>query len=198
MPRRPVTDGAHTVFTDHRIARRPSPAYGTGTPDSDITTLVAWHEPAGDLAQRNLGIADIKVGERHESFPLVNQGFELLRDSMEKFPNDAPTFTGLGDAFLTAGHSAEATASFEQAIQLEPNVAVHYLHAGLAWKQARDAQKAIDYFEKALQLDPLMEQPYRELEQIYSEAQDAAKVDATYERYLKAFHKTEKSPTHTH
>jgi hypothetical protein len=25
MPRRPVSDGAHTVFTDHRIARRPPP-----------------------------------------------------------------------------------------------------------------------------------------------------------------------------
>ncbi len=191
MPRRPVTDGAHTVFTDHRIARRPPPAHGTATHVDDVTSLVAWHEPAGTLAQRNLGIADIKVGERNESFPLVNQGFELLRDSWEKFPNDPPTLTGLGDALLTAGHGADAVAAFEQAIQLESNVAVHYLHAGLASEQARDSQKAIDDFEKALQLDPLMEQPYRELGRIYSEAHDAAKVNETYERFLKAFHKTE-------
>jgi hypothetical protein len=36
-----------------------------------------------------------------------------------------------------------------------------------------------------------MEQPYRELGRIYSEAHDAAKVNETYERFLKAFHKTE-------
>jgi len=191
MPRRPVTDGAHTVFTDHRIARRPSPASGNAASDESLS-LVAWREPAGVLAQRNLGLADIKVGERNESFPLVNQGFELLRDCWEKFANDPPTLTGLGDALLTAGHGADAATAFEQAILVEPNVAVHYLHAGLAWKQAHDRKKAIEYLEKALQLDPLMAQPYQELAKIYSEADDRAMVNETLERFLKAFQKTER------
>jgi hypothetical protein len=42
---------------------------------------MAWHEPAGALAKRNLGIAEIKVGDRTESFPLVAHGFQLLMDS---------------------------------------------------------------------------------------------------------------------
>lgn len=192
MPRRPVTDGAHTVFTDHRIARRPPPARGTVIAD-ESPSLMAWHEPEGALAQRNLGIAEIKVGERRESFPLVNRGFELLRECWEKFPADPPLLTRLGDALLTAGHGADAAAAFEQAIQLEPNVAVHYLHAGQAWMQAGDTQKAIEDFEKTLQLDPLMEQPYRELGKVYSAAHDGAKVNETYERFLKAFHKTDHS-----
>lgn len=189
MPRRPVTDGAHTVFTDHRIVRRPSQA-GSNAASDEPLSLVAWREPAGALAQRNLGLADIKVGEEKESFKLVNEGLELLRECWKQFPNDPPIVTELGEALLTAGQGADAAAVFEHAIQIEPNVAVHYLHAGLAWKQAHDRKKAIDYLEKALQFDPLMEQPYRELVKIYSEANDSPMAIQTLERFIKAFQKT--------
>ncbi|HEV2349928.1 MAG TPA: multiheme c-type cytochrome [Terriglobia bacterium] len=192
MPRRPVTDGAHTVFTDHRIARRPPPARAT-VPAHESLSLVAWHEPQGALAQRNRGIADIKVGERQESFPLVNQGFDLLRDCWGKFPKDPPTLTGLGDALLTAGQGAEAAAAFEQAIQIEPHDAVLYLHAGLAWKQAGELQKATEDFEKVLQLDSLMEQPYRELISIYSQTHNSEKADEVHARFMKAFQKTDRT-----
>ena len=196
MPRRPVSDGAHTVFTDHRITRRPPPARGTVMAEEAVT-LVAWHEPEGALAQRNLGIADIKVGERKESFPLVSQGFGLLRDCWDKFPNDPALLTSIGDALLTAGQGAEAAGVFEQAIRLEPRVALHHLHAGLAREQTGDLPKAIDLFERALKLDPLMERSYRELEKIYRDHRDPAKVNEIYERFLKAFHKTDKPTTHS-
>ncbi|HEV3276905.1 MAG TPA: multiheme c-type cytochrome [Terriglobia bacterium] len=189
MPRRPVTDGAHTVFTDHRIARRPAaPSSATAGVATDAgVTLVAWHDPAGGLAERNLGLADVKVGDRLENFALVNRGFELLMQCWSDFPNDAALLNGLGTAVLASSHGAEAAATFEQAIQLEPGSAVDQVHAGLAWKAAHDNQKAIGYFEKALQLDPLLEQPYRELAAIYASENDAARLRQTYERYLKAF-----------
>lgn len=189
MPRRPVTDGAHTVFTDHRIVGRPSPANGNKAGNESLS-IVAWREPPGALAQRNLGLADIKVGEQEGSFKMVNQGIELLQECGGKFPNDPQIMTDLGAALLTAGQGADAAAVFERAIQIEPNVAVHYLRAGLAWKQAHNRKKAIDYMEKALQLDPLMEQPYRELVKIYSEANDPGAAIQTLERFIKAFHKT--------
>jgi tetratricopeptide (TPR) repeat protein len=194
MPRRPVTDGAHTVFTDHHIARRPVPASPSsaapalsGAAEGSGLTLVAWHDPPGALAPRNLGLADVKVGDRLENFPLVNQGFQTLMQCWSDFPNDVPVLTGLGTAVLDSGHGAEAAATFEQAIQLDPTSAVNYLHAGLAWKVAHDDQKAIGYFEKALEIDPLLEQPYRELAAVYAAENDPAKLRETYERFRKAF-----------
>ena len=192
MPRRAVTDGAHTVFTDHRIAvhtarelagTASAPAVSAVAPAS----LVAWTDPARPLAQRDLGLAEVNVGDRLESFGLVNQGFQLLMNCWDSFPNDPAVLTGLGRALLAAGHGAEAAASFEQAIQIEPNVAVRYLNAGLAWKAAHDAPKAIENFEKTIQLDPLEEQPYLELASIYADSRDAGMVRKTYERYLSAF-----------
>jgi hypothetical protein len=192
MPRRPVTDGAHTVFTDHRITRRPPPASSSvvaangGSADSHLS-LAAWHSPAGALAERNLGLADVKVGDRLEDFPLVNQGFQLLMQCWSNFPDDPGLLNGLGTAVSDSGHGAEAAAIFEQAIQLEPSSAVDQLHAGLAWNVAHEDQKAIGYFEKALELDPLLEQPYLELAAIYAAESDSAKLRETYERYHKAF-----------
>jgi hypothetical protein len=190
MPRRPVTDGAHTVFTDHRITRRAAPASSSvvaaNTPDANLA-LAAWHEPAGALAERNLGLADVKVGDRLENFPLVNQGFQLLMQCWSDYPNDAALLNGLGTAVLASSHGAEAAATFEQAIELEPTSAVDQLHAGLAWKAAHDDRKAAAYFEKALEIDPLLEQPYRELAVIYASEHDEARLRETYERYQKAF-----------
>lgn len=197
MPRRPVTDGAHTIFTDHRIAIHTarelaarSKAQGTAmtaTGNEIPASLVAWHDPAGALAQRDLGLAEVKVGDRLEAFSLVNQGFQLLMNCWDAFPSDPALLTGLGKALLAANHGAEAAAAFEQAIQMEPNVAVRYLNAGLAWRAARDDRKAIDNLERTLSLDPLLEQPYLELASIYGAEHDTVMVRSTLERYLHAF-----------
>ena len=208
MPRRPVTDGAHTVFTDHHISRKPVPANCgsiAGNKDADrcgaesvplsmvnrqssmVSSLVAWHDPAPALAKRNLGLAEVRVGDRLESETLVSQGFELLLDCWPDFPRDPAVLTEIGRALLAAGHGADAAPVFEQAIQLEPEVAVNYLHAGLAYEGARDDKRAIANFEKALELDPLLEQPYRELIAIYSGTGDAAMTRATAAKYLRAF-----------
>ncbi|MGO9269367.1 MAG: hypothetical protein ACLQOO_03755 [Terriglobia bacterium] len=211
MPRRPVTDGAHTVFTDHHIERRPvrfaqgrpgsasvqsgtrnsglgtSPQITAPSPQSLVPSLVAWHDPPPALAERNLGLAEIRVGDRLESPALVSQGFQLLLDCWPNFPHDPAVATEIGRALLAAGHGAEAVPVFEQAIQMEPDVAVNYLHEGLAYEAAHDSKKAIENFEKALQLDPLLEQPYRELATVYSEAGDEVMTRQTYERYVKAF-----------
>ncbi len=189
MPHRPVSDGGHTVFTDHRISRRPYSATA-GAGGDQPQSLVAWRDPSGALAQRNLGLAEVKLGRRLESFALVNHGFQLLLDCWPSFPNDTSLLTGIGNALLAAGRGADAAAAFEQAIQMEPGVALHYLHAGLAWNTAHDYQKAAEYLEKALQLDPLLEQTYDELAVAYSGMHDPAMVRRTAERYLKAFPKS--------
>ena len=202
MPRRTVTDGAHTIFTDHRIGiRGPHDSFGAAlkragkvsgsVPDS----LVAWHDPAGSLARRNLGLADVNVGDRVESFELVNRGFQTLMNCWDDFPNDPAVLTDLGRGLLAANHAAEAAGLFEQAIQIEPNVAVRYLNAALAWKAAHEDRKAVENLEKTLRLDPLLEQPYLELGAIYNAQNDAVMARRTEERYLRAFPRSLRAQT---
>lgn len=189
MPRRPVTDGGHTVFTDHHIARRPPPDTGTASTQKP-GALVAWHDPPAAFAQRNLGLAELQVGERLESSTRVMEGFQLLLRCWSQFPNDPPVLTGIGEVLLSTGrdeHAREAVAVFERAIHVEPHVAWNYFHAGLACKAAHDPKKAAQYLEEALQLDPLLEQAYPELAAVYQDMHDTAKQRHTYDRYLQAF-----------
>lgn len=186
MPHRPVSDGGHTVFTDHRIARRP-PAENVSPQNSEPTTLVAWHQPAGALAQRNLGLAEIEVGEKRKNFSMVAQGAKLLMECSSSFPNDPPVLTSIGQVMLGLHDDKEAAAVFERAIQAEPDNPANYLHLALAWKDAKEFQRAIENLEKALRLDPLLEQPYLELAEIYSAEHQPVMVHQTYRRFLKAF-----------
>lgn len=189
MPQRPVSDGGHTVFTDHRISRRPpTESVASGTSDLDGNReLVAWHEPAAALRERNLGLAEIEVGERARGVTLVSQGAKRLTECLPKFENDPAVLTAIGQVMLGAGDARNAAVVFERAIEIKPNNPSDYLHAAMAWKTARDSEKAIENLEKALRVDPMLAQPYRVLADIYREEGQPAMVHMTYERYLKAF-----------
>ncbi|HEV2493619.1 MAG TPA: tetratricopeptide repeat protein [Terriglobia bacterium] len=189
MPHRPASDGGHTVFTDHRIARRP-PRESAAPADTEPQALVAWHEPAPALGKRNLGLAEVEVGERTKSFAMISQGSRNLMQSWADFPSDPAVLTSIGQVLLGLGDGNEAVSVFERAIQADPDDPRHYMHAALASKTAHDPKKAIQYLEKALRLDPVMEQPYLELAAIYAANGEPAMARMTYERYLKAFPKS--------
>ena len=186
MPQRPVSDGGHTIFTDHRIALRP-PAEDVPPQSSEPATLVAWHQPSSALEQRNLGLAEIEVGEKKKNFPMVAQGAKLLMECSSKFPDDPPVLTSIGQVLLGLHDDKEATAVFERAIQAEPDNPANYIHLALACKDAKEFQRAIENLEKALRLDPILEQPYLELAEIYSAEQQPEMVHLIYRRFLKAF-----------
>ncbi len=184
MPRRPAKDGGHTAFTDHRITRLPQPE-----PEAKEQSqgLVAWHEPAGALVKRNLGLAYIDVGQKSQSAEYMLRGYRVLVGCERDFANDPAVLTGIGLVLLGKRHAADAAAVFERAARLEPNVASHYVNEGFAWNEAQDRAKAIETLEKALELDPLLKPAYQKLAEIYVEDHDREKVRQTFERYLKAF-----------
>lgn len=62
MPRLPVVNGNHTIFTDHRIAIYSSRELGghshPETWSAETATLVPWRKPPAAYTQRNLALAD--------------------------------------------------------------------------------------------------------------------------------------------
>ncbi len=200
MPRLPVTNGGHTIFTDHRIAiytpqqiaagknfaAAPAPQLNKGP---GAGQLVPWREPPHEFSQRNLGLADVEVGERVKSLAMIQRGYRLLVRCLPRFPNDPAVLTALGQVLLGSHHDSSAEAMFERVIQVQPDNASNYLHAALASKAAGDDAKAIDDLNRALELDPIMRQSYLELARIYEEEGNAAMLRQTDERYAAAFPK---------
>jgi hypothetical protein len=183
MPRQPARDGGHTAFTEHRISRKPLP--GASQPVQNQRKLIAWREPAQAFAKRNLGLANVTVGERDESAYHMNAGFRLLSDIYESSRNDPAVLTSLGLVILRKGRPVEAAKLYEMALELQPGYAPYHINVATAWNEAGDTAKAIAHLNKAIEMDPSLEKAYRKLGDIYSKANQRDKVRETLERYLK-------------
>jgi hypothetical protein len=189
MPRRPVTDGGHTTFTDHRITRtRPPDVEFNPTDASDV--LIPWREPPAKLADRNLALAEINVGEKLKMPDLATKGARLLISAWASLPQDAPALNGIGEVLFSLGRYEDSAAAYEQAIKLDPNVASNYLHAAVAWRAANNDTKAIQYLQRTIELDPLIQEVYGELAGIYAQRHETDMVRQTWESLLEAFPKS--------
>jgi tetratricopeptide (TPR) repeat protein len=184
MTRRKAKDGAHTVFTDHRIARIPQAADDNSSATPPVGKLVAWHEPPSSLAVRNLGLANIEIGERDHSAEHMEEGARQVVAAMKVLPPDPAMLTKVGLVFLRKGEASDAIDVFEYTLGLDPSRAGSYANLGNAYKEAGQTDKAISELERAIQLDPSLEIAYRSLAEIFAKVKDQDKVRAIYKRYL--------------
>jgi tetratricopeptide (TPR) repeat protein len=191
MPRRPVTDGGHTTFTDHRIriisrATPPFPSGNRAGPDE----VVPCHEPATEFGSRNLALAEIDVAERLNSTELAMKGARLLASYLTKSPVDTAAISAVGEVLFSVGDYERSALAYEEAVRAGPRVASNYLHAGVAWKAAGNYSRAIQDLQKALQLDPMIQEAYGELAGIYSETHEPDMVRQTWGRFVAVFPKS--------
>jgi photosynthetic reaction center cytochrome c subunit len=163
MPRRAAKDGGHSAFTDHRIQRRPGEQ-----PELPSTgAIVAWREPAPDLRERNLGIAEIEAGMQRHSPQLIGNGYRELTEVQEQFSNDSDFFKWIGEALLVAKQNSEAEIAFERGLQLDPNSALAEARAAAPYMQEGNVDEAITHLQRAIALDPLNLSAARTLMDLY-------------------------------
>jgi len=196
MPHLPVGQGAHTIFTDHRIAiytpqelaRLRSASMGNGSvPATNKDELVPWHDPPPKFAERNLGLAYALVGRRLDAMPFVRRGYELLLSASNDFPNDPALLRARGS--VMAGFRAEsgAQALFSRVLSVRPSAALVYYDMAFAAAQAGNTRTAIEYLEKTLQIDPFLVTPYKELARLYTMSGQSGLARETYKRFLRTF-----------
>jgi photosynthetic reaction center cytochrome c subunit len=174
MPRRNAQDGGHSVFTDHRIQRRPGPQQDL-PPNTGIT---AWREPTPDLQRRNLGIAYIDVGMQRQFPSFLMEGYRALTEVQQQFTFDSDFFKWLGDVLLVGKRTKEAEVAFEKALQLDPDSAVTEASAAPPYIQAGDTGRAIGHLERAVKLDPLYLPAVRALIDLYQKQGRTAEAEA--------------------
>ncbi len=184
MVRRKAKDGGHTVFTDHQIARIPEPADDKSPVIPPVGKLAAWHAPAGSLALRNLGLANIDIGERDHSTGHMEEGARQVIEAMKSLPPDPVMLTKVGLVLLRKGETSDAIEVLEYTVRLDPSRAGSHANLGNAYKEAGQTDKAVSELERAIQLDPSLETAYRSLGEIFAKAKDEDGVRRVYKRYL--------------
>jgi tetratricopeptide (TPR) repeat protein len=182
MAKQPVRDGGHTAFTNHRISRQPSAAESkTGAP----LTLAAWRALSPAIATRNLGLANITVGERDHNAAHMDTGFRLLSADYEQWKTDPAVLTALGLVVLRKDKPADAAKFYQAALALAPNYAAYHINVATALSEAGNMDTAIQHLEQAIGMDPSLEAAYRKLADIYTKRKQRNKVRETLSRYLK-------------
>ncbi len=179
MPSRPAKDGGHTAFTDHRIMKRQEVGV-----DRSMQRLVAWREPDSSLAERNLALAYLAVGEQIDSATLLGKSAEMLTKAELSFSTDPEVLNGLGILLLRQGRTAESINALERALKIVPLSAPYHINLATALMQEGDLEAAVQQLNRAIELDPSLEVAYRRLVEAFAKKHDSASVKRTFQRYL--------------
>ena len=178
MIRRPALDGGHTVFTDHRIARRPE----ADEPASQSEDLKAWREPELALQARNLALSYVNAGISSRSPKEIARGYRMLTEVQRATPNDVDVLKGIGRALLLGGQPLEALKAFEWVLRLTPNSATCEEDVGIAFLQSGQIEKAAAHLERALELDPLLLSAGTALQEVYRRQGNHEKAETLADR----------------
>ncbi len=178
MPKKETTDGAHTVFTDHRIqlAKVDAPAV-------DPVGIVPWRVPPPALAQRNLGIASIEAGIDQKSQSQIVNGYRILTSVQPQFPEDSGVYEAMGNALLLGKQYSEAAMAFELAVRCAPRSSPDEASLGSAYAALGKDDLAEIHLERALDLDPLNLNAAEVLLGVYVGAGEQAKAEALTHRF---------------
>lgn len=80
---------------------------------------------------------------------------------IQRHPDIAPAYLGLGRALLEQGKAADALPTLESALRINATAAVHY-RLGQTWQALGDNTKAVSAFEQALVFTPALSEKARE------------------------------------
>lgn len=172
-----------TIFTDHRIMRRPGAAPVAVTVP---TELVAWREPPPSVAKRNLALAHVSSGLTRHFPPWIVRGYRMLTEIQTAFPDDVDVLNAFGTALLQGNQPQEAKFAFDRVLTVEPANASFEENAGRADLACGHIEAAVHHLEKALDMDPLLLSAAGVLEGIYRKQGDTAKQAALAERVREA------------
>jgi predicted Zn-dependent protease len=182
MRREPTSDGGHTIFTNHRIARNA----GIPTEGDKVFDLKPWREPAPEFRERNLGLALADVATQKKLAAQMVEAFRLLHRIEKSFPNDAEVLTAQASLLFIAQEAGEAEELYRRAVALKPDFAPYQVNLAATLLNEGKKPEARQCLEKALELDPLLESGVQLLSRLYRESGEKTKAEALQVQYRRA------------
>lgn len=181
MPRLSPHDVAHAASTDHRILARPS-----GESGGEAGSVMAWHEPASEIRQRNLGLAELEASGLPELHSLGDSAGNIL-DGLpaEQREHDPVVLAALADLALAHGNLEKSERLFRSASELAPANAGYLMYLGIALKQKGKSNEASNMLQKAIVLDASLQRAYLELSALDAQQGKVQDAAAVLNEYLK-------------
>jgi tetratricopeptide (TPR) repeat protein len=159
MPRRPVTDAQHVVYTDHSIRRRP--AFLQNKPNSPNPPLAILNMDTAD--PRDLGLAYAVLTAREQNPAYRERAFNLLRAVLQNKPNDlqnkandAQVLSYLAGLYRSRGEDAQAIQLYQRLLRLDSSESSAPAVLGAYAMERGDDKEAIRLWTAALRISPAL------------------------------------------
>jgi hypothetical protein len=114
MPKSPVIDALHVVYTDHSVPRRPRPA-ALPPADADLVPFEGFTASARDLA-----LAYAITAARQPPAPGRTRALQLLEAAERDSPDDSEVLLYLAEIYRTGGQPDRAIPLYRRAMRLDP------------------------------------------------------------------------------
>jgi len=145
MPRSPVTDAQHVVYTDHSIPRRPR---GTQAGPAAEADLVPFEGTA--VSARDTALAYAIAAGHTTPAAFRARALRLLEQSERAAPNDSEVLLYLAEMYRNAGREAEAEPLYRRAMQLDPGQVTASVGLGGILFERGEFARAIALWQDAL------------------------------------------------
>jgi len=153
MPKSPVVDVAHAVYTDHSIPRRALAP--TREPVSSKRVLNPFAN--SNASDRDLGLAYAFVVEGARNPVYEARAFELLMTAVAQQPNDIPALVQLAHLYGYRGEEDQAIALYERAVRADRAQVVAATNLGTYLIKKGRATEAMSLWSDVLARSPGLE-----------------------------------------
>ena len=152
MPRNPVADAEHVVYTDHSI-----PRLATARPNvkpSPDTPLTPFGQKTADA--RDLGLAYAIVSIREQNAIYRERAFELLKQAIATTPNDPPVLSYLADLYKKRSDDGNAVPLYERLLRVDPSESSAPVALGAYAMERGDYKEAVRFWRDAIRKSPAL------------------------------------------
>jgi len=146
MPKSPVTDAQHVVYTDHSIPRRPRKP--SAPQSSDLVPFRGY-----STAPRDLALAYAIAATRPGGAAGRPRAQSLLEQAVHDHPDDVEILVYLAEIYRNTGQPDQAVPLYERALRLDPAQLTASVGLGGIHMERREYADAIRLWEDALSRD---------------------------------------------
>ena len=143
----------HYLMLDEQMRKTPALTNYVRLLQNDVDSLEAARQAFGDLKrlQKNL---ESYVGQSSFHYALIKMGAEVAeKDYVARVLSPAESAARRGDFHLYMQRTTEARALLEEALRLDPNLALAHESVGLSYYRQGQREEAAKHFALAVQLD---------------------------------------------
>jgi len=105
------------------------------------------------LGEDTPGDFEVRTGNYRLEDGLFDDAIRRFEAALDKNPEHPGGHLGLAITLLQMGRLEEAIVTFDQALALDPGMAVAYADRGIAWDRSGEYAKALADYRTALELD---------------------------------------------